>query len=627
MNIIIPIGGIGKRFIDDGYIMPKPLIKALGKSVLSWNLENLKPDTHDTIHIVYREEFDIYNFKDVILNEFRNYKFKFIQLKNDTGGSAETVLCALDVMGENELTELTVVIDSDNFYNDDIIGICKKNNENLIFFTNDTDEKPIYSYIQINDNIVTDIKEKEKISDNACVGAYCFKTAKILRDSIKSVMVNGIKQKNEYYISSIYSHLISENVIVKSHGIENFNCLGTPNQLKSFSSDINTEKVKYRFCFDIDNTLVTYPKIAGDYSTVEPIQRVINFSNFLHSQGHTIILHTARRMKTHMGNVGRVQSDIAKVTLDSLDRFGIKYDEIYFGKPYANFYIDDLAIRASDDLEKETGFYKIHPDTRDHNRMEIFENHVIKYSDLIDGEMYYYKNIPKKLSHLFPILLEAGENFIKIEKIKGIPISFMNTNKVLSPKLLKKILDSLDVIHSEDTNINSSIDIYSNYIPKMEKRLKNYDFSNYDKFDDILANVTSELKEYTSEKRGMPGIIHGDPVFTNILIDNSDNIKFIDMRGIIGETYTIYGDINYDYSKIYQSIIGYDLILMGKDADRQYIESLKSEFYNHIRNKYPEKCEVLIKDIKTITKSLILSLIPIHDNDKCKLYYELINKI
>jgi capsule biosynthesis phosphatase len=140
--------------------------------------------------------------------------------------------------------------------------------------------------------------------------------------------------------------------------------LGTPNQLKSFSSNLNSYNEKYRFCFDLDNTLVTYPEIDGDYTSVKPIQRTINFLNFLHSQGHTIIIYTARRMKTHSSNVGKVQSDIGKITFETLDKFEIKYDEIYFGKPYAHFYIDDLSIKPFDDLEKETGFYNIHPETR-----------------------------------------------------------------------------------------------------------------------------------------------------------------------------------------------------------------------------------------------------------------------
>ena len=47
-----------------------------------------------------------------------------------------------------------------------------------------------------------------------------------------------------------------------------------------------------RFCFDLDNTLVTYPKIANDYSSVEPIKKTIDFVRYLKKLGHTIIIHT-----------------------------------------------------------------------------------------------------------------------------------------------------------------------------------------------------------------------------------------------------------------------------------------------------------------------------------------------
>ena len=57
-------------------------------------------------------------------------------------------------------------------------------------------------------------------------------------------------------------------------------------------------------------------------------------------------------MKTHKGNVGAIIADIGKTTFDTLDKFEIPYDEIHFGKPYANFYIDDLAINAFSNLEK-----------------------------------------------------------------------------------------------------------------------------------------------------------------------------------------------------------------------------------------------------------------------------------
>ena len=50
-------------------------------------------------------------------------------------------------------------------------------------------------------------------------------------------------------------------------------------------------------------------------------------------------------MKTHKSNKGRLLKDVGKVTLDWLEKYNVEYDEIYFGKPWANVYIDDNAFR------------------------------------------------------------------------------------------------------------------------------------------------------------------------------------------------------------------------------------------------------------------------------------------
>ena len=56
-------------------------------------------------------------------------------------------------------------------------------------------------------------------------------------------------------------------------------------------------------------------------------------------------------MKTHKGNCGKILADIGKITFDTLEKLNIPFDEIYFGKPYADFYIDDLAVSSFDILE------------------------------------------------------------------------------------------------------------------------------------------------------------------------------------------------------------------------------------------------------------------------------------
>jgi len=74
MNIIIPLGGIGKRFSDNGYTKPKPLIKVLGKEVIFWLLDSLDVKSEDSIFIPYNEFLDAYNFKEVVNDLYPNIK-------------------------------------------------------------------------------------------------------------------------------------------------------------------------------------------------------------------------------------------------------------------------------------------------------------------------------------------------------------------------------------------------------------------------------------------------------------------------------------------------------------------------------------------------------------------------
>lgn len=624
MNIIIPIGGVGKRFSQDKYSFPKPLIRTLGETLITKCIKSLSITNEDTVYIIYRKEFDSYNFQSVLVHEFRDINFKFIPINFDTRGASETILQCLIDMSPKELDQLTIAVDSDNLYQDNIIDIAKEMNGNTIFYHESLEEKPLFSYIKLDEtNKVVEIKEKVKISNNACIGAYCFKSASLLKDTIMDMIKIDDKTQNEFYVSNVYKKLIEAKQIIFSHKVYNYICLGTPEQLKISSSNIIKASKKFRFCFDLDNTLVSYPEIKGDYSSVKPIERNINYLKFLHNQGHEIIIHTARRMKTHGGSVGKLQADIGRITFDTLEKFEIPYDEIYFGKPYADFYIDDLAINAYSDLEKETGFYNIHPDARSYNNIEIKDDVIIKTSTQIEGEKYFYLNKPDAISKYFPTLLSSTDNSITLSKIKGIPLSYLNTNQTLSNDLISKLLESIKEIH-ESKEFDNGVNIYNNYLSKLEERVSKYDFSSYKNFDKVYDKVKSCLSFYEKNSLGQAGVIHGDPVFTNILLDSNNNFYFIDMRGKVGDDLTIYGDIFYDYAKIYQSIIGYDYVLMDKQMDLNYINQNKQYFEQYILKNYGA---LQLENIKQITISLIISLIPIHNNSKCKSFYNLIKII
>lgn len=111
-----------------------------------------------------------------------------------------------------------------------------------------------------------------------------------------------------------------------------------------------------RICIDLDGVIAQLKKADETYEEVKPVPGAIDKLKKLKKHGFYIIIYTARHMKTCKGNQGLVIKRLGKITLDWLEKYNIPYDEIFFGKPWADIYIDDNAFRfTSWDKIKDDG--------------------------------------------------------------------------------------------------------------------------------------------------------------------------------------------------------------------------------------------------------------------------------
>ena len=224
---------------------------------------------------------------------------------------------------------------------------------------------------------------------------------------------------------------------------------------------------------------------------------------------------------------------------------------------------------------------------------------------------------------MFPLFVDFDKKktWYKIEKVNGLTVSILYVSNLLTLITFKSIMNSIKRIQSCECNENSNINIYENYSKKLEKRYASYDYSQFQNHNEIFNEINNYLKDYEKSKKGKISVIHGDTVLTNIIINEYQKIKFIDMRGKMGSELTIYGDWLYDWAKLYQSLIGYDNILLNKVINIKYQKSIIDFFKDYFITLYSEKD---FKNLKMITKSLLFSLIPLHDNDNCQQFYNLI---
>jgi CMP-N,N'-diacetyllegionaminic acid synthase len=89
------------------------------------------------------------------------------------------------------------------------------------------------------------------------------------------------------------------------------------------------------FCFDIDGVIMSLAP-ENDYTMATPIESTVRLINDLYKKGHRIILFTARGYVTKL--------NWEELTKQQLNDAGLKYHELMFGKPAADFYIDDRMI-------------------------------------------------------------------------------------------------------------------------------------------------------------------------------------------------------------------------------------------------------------------------------------------
>ncbi len=98
------------------------------------------------------------------------------------------------------------------------------------------------------------------------------------------------------------------------------------------------------YVFDIDGTICTKNK-DEDYESSVPLKKRIKTINKLYDDGNTIIMHTARGMGRFNNNPQKAIEKFYTLTSNQLNEWGVKYHQLFLGKPAGDVYVDDKGIK------------------------------------------------------------------------------------------------------------------------------------------------------------------------------------------------------------------------------------------------------------------------------------------
>lgn len=315
MNIVIPMAGMGSRFKNEGFDVPKPLIEVNGKTLIEHSVSTLGIKGK---FIFITREFENQRYNDMLSHKLKEIEPNSIEikLKEPTRGAAETVLTAINHINNQQPLIITNCDQITDWDSDDFINFINNDNIDGCVVTYPS-ENPKNSFALVENGEIIKMYEKTPVSNYALIGVHFWKKGSDFINSAKELIKHfDIEGKPECYISETYNYLIDEGKkIVNYHIDENeFIPLGTPYDLKIYEGKVkefHTNKPKTIFC-DIDGTILQHVHRFSEITSQPPIilDGVRDKINQWDSQGHKIIFVTARKesareiTETHLKQLG-----------------------------------------------------------------------------------------------------------------------------------------------------------------------------------------------------------------------------------------------------------------------------------------------------------------------------------
>jgi len=231
LNILIPMAGAGSRFEQAGYTFPKPLIDVKGKPMIQVVVENLNIKAN-YIYIVQKSHREKYNL-DTLLNLITP-GCKIVEVEGVTEGAAVTALMAKEYINNDSPLFFA---NSDQFVEWDSNEFMYKMNETdsdggIVTFKA---THPKWSFAKIDENgLVTEVAEKNPISDIATVGYYYWKHGSDFVKYAEQMIKKNIRVNNEFYVCPVFNQAIEDCKQIRTFDISKMWGLGTPEDLKYY---------------------------------------------------------------------------------------------------------------------------------------------------------------------------------------------------------------------------------------------------------------------------------------------------------------------------------------------------------------------------------------------------------
>jgi dTDP-glucose pyrophosphorylase len=233
--LLIPAAGEGSRFAKAGYKKPKPFIDVAGKPMILRVLENLAYGQMRSVVVARQAHIDA---EHGIQQWFSAQGVGLVTTDGLTEGTACTVLLAaahIDPEAPLIIANSDQIVDFDI---EDYVHDCMQRGlDGSILCFPEPGRSPKWSYAKLDSaGLVTEVKEKQAISELATVGIYLFTKGKYFIDSALQMIARNERVNNEFYTCPVYNYAIKAGRKIGVYTIEAsaMHGIGTPDDLDAY---------------------------------------------------------------------------------------------------------------------------------------------------------------------------------------------------------------------------------------------------------------------------------------------------------------------------------------------------------------------------------------------------------
>lgn len=308
-----------------------------------------------------------------------------------------------------------------------------------------------------------------------------------------------------------------------------------------------------RIVFDLDDTICRTRN--RDYANSEPLNGVIDKIRTAKSMGNYIIIHTARGMLSCGGDVEKAEKKNRKIIEQWLLKNNVPYDEIIFGKPYADLYVDDKALNVL--KWQQTGVELL----QGFSGKPVYRvgDYIIKPTeDAVLIRDWYDEFLERCCTPTLkaPEIYSAGNGNITMSYISG---------GVLSRNLTKSILPNLVLATLKFKNVEYVDNNLHTYADFIENRANG-------RYADFIKELRHKIEKGYFLKLQKGTFCHGDFTLQNIIL--KDNVLYL-----IDPSIKPWNSYLFDAAKMRASLNGLDAAISETGRIFQEYTELFDSYY------------------------------------------------